>query len=214
MNTARDATSRIRIISSKPPSALPLYMPDYLTDSTNRRNVKVGRRLGYGAGLIPRLLVAAEHDLTWLILQNGRGPLYTHEFGAEARAHVFEVIDEAAAWCAAQRGTAGGRHTNIIMPAASLPPRCKLPRGAHVEPVRDLVGLVRYLSGPPDAGTNYCVKDAKTGLHHPPTEEMRLAALAEYTEAKKRGRLPRMQWTQFLPRLKPDALVGLPDAAD
>lgn len=185
--------------NNETPSAL-LYLPDYLTDSSYRRSVKVRRRLGYGAGLIPRLLVAAEYDLTWLILKNGRGKLYSHEFGAEARAHVLDVIGETAAWCALQKGTEGGRHTNVLMPTAALPPRRDLPKGAHVKAVPDVVGLVHYLSGPPNSGTNYRLKDAQTGLYHSPTEE-----------AKKLGRLPRMQWTQFLPRLKADKFI---DAAD
>ncbi|WP_019588844.1 hypothetical protein [Deinococcus apachensis] len=76
---------------------------------------------------------------------------------------------------------------------------------------------MRYLSGPPDARANYRVQDPRTGLWYAPTDEMRAAAEAEYLEAKCRGRLPDMQWTHKLPRLKvsPDELQHLlPLAAD
>lgn len=199
-----------------PTSHTNTYLPDYLTDSTYKRGVKVGRRIGYGAGLIPRILAATGHNPAWLILQNGRGPLYDHQFNADARAYVLEVIGATPAWCVLQRGVEGGRHTNVILPADAVPPRHELPRGAHVQDITDLVKLTGYLSGPPDARSNRKVKDYRTGLYHHPTDEMRLAALTEYQEAKQRGRLPRMQWTHCLPRLKPDApaLVEFADAAD
>lgn len=210
-NPAKGATTPDRSSNTTPD-----YLPDYLLDSTSRRNVKVGRRLGYGNGLIPRLLAATGHDLTWLILQNGRGPLYDKGFNVQARAHVREVIGKVPAWCVLQRGVEGGRHTNVILPADAVPPRRQLPRGAYMQDVTDLVGLTRYLSGPPDARTNYRLQDYRTGLHLPPADELRLAALAEHQEAKQRGRLPRMQWTQCLPLLKPDSavLMDLPQAAD
>ncbi len=180
-----------------------IYFPDYLTDSTRRRAVKVGRRLGGGTGLIPRFLVATNHEpLAWITLPLGPGPLYSREANDQAHAAAAALLTDAPAWCALQRGVQGNRHLNVLTLKAAVPPRRDLPWGTHVQDVTELVGLVRYLSGPPDACANRGNKDPKTGIYSVTTPEQHAVALEEYIAARALGRLPRMQWTMNVPLLK------------
>jgi hypothetical protein len=185
-----------------------IYLPDYLTDSTNRRRVKLHRRLGDGAGLIPRFIVATDHaPLSWVTLPLGHGPLYARETKDRAFATTAALVGASPAWCALHRGVEGGLHPNILIPTAAVPRRRDLPTGAHVVDVTDLVGLFHYLGGPPDARCNYKNKDPRTGIHHRTTAEQHAAAQEEYVAAKAQGRLHRMQWSHNLPRMKVLALI-------
>ncbi len=171
-----------------------LYLPDYLHDTTSRRAVKMTRRIGGGAGLIPRLLIATRHaPLSWVIVPLGRGSLYAHATNAHVRALTGELVGSTPAWCALQRGVEGGLHVNILLPAAAVSSRRSLPKGTYVKDGIDLVGVMRYLSGPPDARSNRSNKEPRTGIHRRTSPEQLAAAREEYGAACRPGRLPRMQ---------------------
>lgn len=179
------------------------FYPDYVTDTTSKRSRKVSQRTGGGGGLIPRLVSATGHEsLVWVILRLGKDQdLYARATAEKARKAGKAVTGQNPCWNALQQGVNGGLHLNIIMAKAHVPPRRELPHGAHVQDVTDLLGLVHYLSGPPDARAGVQT-DPVTRRKTRPTAAQLVAATAAYRAARARGRLPDMQWTSCLPRLK------------
>ncbi|WP_019012536.1 hypothetical protein [Deinococcus aquatilis] len=180
------------------------HIPDALKDSTRDRATRAARRLNFGGGLLPRLLVAGSHELQHIVLALGPSSpaeLYDPATNARARAAVAAVVGTAPTWATLERGREGDLHAHIIT-ASNAP--LLLPAGSHRKAVDTPLGLMRYLSKPADARA--CQhRDPQTGIRSKPDPAQLQAAVQDYQQARTRGRLPRLSWTLNLPRLKPDA---------
>lgn len=189
------------------------YLPGALKDTTARRAFLLSRRIGDGAGLLPRLLSAAGHDLVFGTVPLGPGDLYARDTNEQARALSRQILGKVPAWVVLEQGQEGGLHLHILAAASGCP---TWPPGSVVKAVHDAVGLVRYLSKPAD-GRACRAKDPRTGCYAQPSRFSVEAALAAFQAAKRAARaegrrLPRLSWTVNVPRLKADPL-DLPDAA-
>ena len=195
------------------------WLPDALVDTTRRRKLTAGRRLGGGLGLLPRLLVAADHALAWSVVPLGWVPgldLYSQATAAQARQVARAVLGKTPAWVTLERGKEGGLHLNILHPAAARlawPPKT----WRRVLPSGDALKVLTYLSKPADARA-CSSRHPVTGYRSRPTPADLAEALVDYTTARQAAheggrRLPMLAWTVNLPRLRPDAPV-VPDRED
>lgn len=187
------------------PQPVQIFTPDALKDSTRERAKRAAKRLKFGGGLLPRLLVAGGHELQHVVVPLGSSTpleLYTPAINAHARATVLAVVGTAPAWACLERGLEGDLHIHILTAKEA---GLLLPRGSHRKPVDTPLKIMRYLSKPADARA--CQRrDKVTGYRYDPDPDELRAAIADYEQARTRGRLPRLSWTANLPRLKPDAL--------
>lgn len=179
------------------------FTPDALQDSSGIRNTRAKRRLNFGGGLIPRLLIAGQHDLQHVVLQLGLGTaadLYSPATNARARAAVLALVGPAPTWACLELGLGGKLHAHVVTSAdAPLLPFTDTYR----KPADTPLGLMRYLSKPADARA--CMRrDPRTGIKSDPDPDQLREAISDYLTARARGRMPRMSWTANLPRLKPD----------
>jgi hypothetical protein len=182
---------------------LQTFTPDALQDSTRIRNTRAYRSLNYGGGLLPRLLVAADHELQHIVVQLGPGTaadLYSRTTGDRARAVALAVIGTAPARIRLELGTGGKLHLHIVTASSAA---LLMPAGSHRKPVDTPLKLMGYLSKPADARA--CMRrDPRTGITSPPDPDQLREATSDYMTARARGRLPRLSWTANLARLKPD----------
>ncbi len=179
------------------------FIPDALQDSNRIRNTRAARRLNYGTGLIPRLLIAGKHALQHIVLPLGYGTaadLYSRATGDRARAAVLALVGSTPSWACLELGLGGKLHAHVITPADAL---LMLLTDAHRKAIDSLLGLMRYLSKPADARA--CMRlDRRTGICSAPDPDQLHEAINDHLTARARGRMERLSWTANLPLLKPD----------
>jgi hypothetical protein len=179
------------------------FTPDALQDSTRTRYTRANRRLNFGGGLLPRLLIAGKHDLQHVVLPLGPGTaadLYAPATGDRARAAVLALVGPSPTWACLELGMGGKLHAHVLTSADA---RLLMPTDASRKPVDAPLGLMRYLSKPADARA--CMRrNPRTGITSAPDPDQLREATSDYMTARARGRLPRLSWTANLARLKPD----------
>jgi hypothetical protein len=178
------------------------FVPDALQDSTQVRRSRARRRLRYGAGLLPRLLIAADHALIHVVVPLGMGTpadLYSPKVNAHARKTGLEVIGAAPAWTCLERGLTGNLHLHIVTARSAI---LKLPSGSYTKVVDEAFKLICYLSKPADARACQAYS-ARTKRRTPPDPTLLNDAIRDYLHARTQGRRVRLSWTTNLPRLRP-----------
>lgn len=180
-----------------------IFIPDALQDSTRIRKTHAARRLNYGAGLLPRLLIAGDHRLQHVVLPLGPGTaadLYSRATGDRARAAVLALVGPAPSWACLELGLGGKLHVHVVTSADAL---LLMPTDGHRKPVDTPLGLMRYLSKPADARA--CMRlNKRTGIRSAPDPDQLRQAIGDYLTARAQGRMERLSWTANLARLKPD----------
>lgn len=176
------------------------WTPDALYDTTGRRTRAAHKRLGFGSGLLPRLLVACGHELALVTVPLGYGPpdaLYTLETAETARRTVKAMLGRKTPyWAKLERGRRGLLHVHVM---TSLRRGRALPAGTRRKTVTKPLGLVEYLSKPSDARA--CKQKGKGRRWYPPDPASLEGAIETYEAARSRGRLPRLSWSNSLPRM-------------
>lgn len=188
-------------------TTLPEFVPDALQDSNRIRSTATKKKMGYGVGLIPRLLTATEHQLVHITVPLWNGPasdLYDHVANDRARNVAAAVVGRAAAYVKLERGDHGNLHLHIAMDARATP---LLPVGSTITAVHDLQGLMGYLSKPGDSRAcmrRTSVPHTGTPLTLPQDPDLLLLAYQDFmlSRARAGGRqFPRQSWTLNLPRM-------------
>ncbi len=179
------------------------FTPDALQDSNRIRYTRANRRLNFGGGLLPRLLIAGKHDLQHVVLPLGPGTaadLYAPATNERARAAVLALVGPSPTWACLELGIGGELHAHALTPSDA---RLLMPTDAFRKAVDTPLNLMRYLSKPADARA--CRRrDPRTGITSAPDPDQLREAVSDYLTARARGRLPRLSWTANLARLKPD----------
>lgn len=184
-------------------------VPDALLDNTRQRATRANRRLGYGAGVWARALIAAGHALLHVTVPLRKGNLYSEASSTYARKVADRIFGKAPAWIVLERGRNSVLHLHAVT-AQDARGMLDLPPGACVQEVEPGTEecVLQYLCKPGDARA--CKRrDPQTGKWVKPTEAEMCAAVQDYLrarrEARRRGkRLPRLSWTRNVPRLVPD----------
>ncbi|GHG38936.1 hypothetical protein GCM10017784_37140 [Deinococcus indicus] len=176
------------------------YLPDGLVDTTRKRARTAVQRRGDGhsRGVLTRLLTCTDGLIlvTLPLVQDDPAALYTPEAGALARSAVRTILPTQAAWSKLECNRHGLLHVHVLTDARSAP---DLPPGTRWKPVGDALGLLAYLSKPSDARA--CRWRDQRGRWHAPRPADQLAAATDHAAARMRGRLPRMTWSNNLPRI-------------
>ncbi|GGK90974.1 hypothetical protein GCM10010844_06930 [Deinococcus radiotolerans] len=151
------------------------------------------------AGVLARLLAVSPGALALVTLPLYHGPhadVYRVEVGEMARGRVQAVLGGHPVWAKLEVGRHGLLHVHVLTSAAA---RADLPQHARCTAVTDPVGLLAYLAKPADARA--CSWRDQGGRWHRPNAATLHAAATDHAAARLQGRLPRLTWTAYLPRL-------------
>jgi len=191
------------------------YVPDAVTDTSRRRNLKAARWEGDGCGVAARLYAACDGEFQLVTLSLGKLELYSPQTYTFARDFVDIVAKGKPYFAKLECSRSGEVHVHIV-----LSTHATLPRGfgkrLHSKPVTDFRGLLRYLAKPMDArACRLRTHELEPLIRGLPEHEVsdclseikgveREAAAEEYLAAReKHGRLPPMTCWGNVPRILP-----------
>ena len=191
------------------------YVPDAVTDTSRRRDLKAARWEGDGCGVAARLYAACDGEFQLVTLSLGKLELYSPQTYTFARDFVDIVAKGKPYFAKLECSRSGEVHVHIVLSSHAI-----LPRGfgkrLHSKPVTDFRGLLRYLAKPMDArACRLRTHELEPFIRGLPEHEVsdwlseikgveREAAAEEYLAAREKyGRLSPMTWWGNVPRALP-----------
>ena len=188
------------------------YVPDAVTDTSRRRDLKAARWEGDGCGVAARLYVACDGEFQLVTLVLGKLELYSPQTYASARDFVDILVKGKPYMAKLECSRNGEVHAHVVLSAHAI-----LSRGfgkrLHSKPVTDFRGLLRYLAKPMDARAcrlrNHEIgpfieglvdkREIATRLKEVEQEGREIAAEEYLAAREKYGRLSPMTWWGNIP---------------
>jgi len=158
------------------------HYPDALWDGNNLREKRADFRLNDLATLDRLRIVTPEGMQTITILLGYDGELYSRALRAEAKNEIALLVGDTPSFAKIERGKSGLFHVHLLTSTKVFVSR------HYSAPIYDLEGFVGYVLKPSDSRAAYW-KDPVTGFHYAPTEEMKVAALECYLQARIEAKL-------------------------